>query len=162
MNFISIDFETATGYMHSACAIGIVVVENGEIIDDFYSLIQPPDNQYWYSNICVHGITPKQTINTPTFYELYPKIKPILLCKNIVAHNEAFDRNVLIKTMNFYGLDYNELLLPNRWDCTLKIYRNKGFSPANLHACCSRLSIELDHHNALSDARACAKLYLLK
>lgn len=27
--FTAIDFETATGYMDSACAIGIITVENG-------------------------------------------------------------------------------------------------------------------------------------
>lgn len=148
--------------MHSACAVGIVIIENGEIYDEFYSLIQPPENKYWYSNINVHGITPMQTCKVPTFDELYYKIKPILYGKKIVAHNEAFDRNVLMKTMMYYGLNYEELNLPKRWDCTLQIYRKKGFSPANLKACCSKLSIELDHHNALSDARACAKLYLLK
>ncbi len=162
MNFVSIDFETATGYMQSACAIGLVIVENDRIIDEYYSLIQPPDNQYWYSNIKVHGITPQRTFQTPTFDKLYQKIHPFLKGKNIVAHNESFDRNVLIKTMGYYGLNYADLNLSERWDCTLQIYRKKGFSPANLSACCSKMSIELDHHNALSDARACAKLYLLK
>ena len=41
MNFTAIDFETATGKRSSACAVGIVTVEDGVISDTFYSLIQP-------------------------------------------------------------------------------------------------------------------------
>lgn len=31
LSFAAIDFETATGYMESACAVGIVTVTDGEI-----------------------------------------------------------------------------------------------------------------------------------
>ena len=82
--------------------------------------------------------------------------------KTIVAHNESFDRNVLKKTMAYYGLIYENFELPERWECTMKIYRKKGFTSASLNACCSVMNIQLNHHNAISDARACAKLYLMK
>jgi DNA polymerase-3 subunit epsilon len=161
MNFAAIDFETATGYQHSACAVGIVTVVNGIIAEEFYSLIQPPDNEYWWQNIKVHGITPKDTLQAPTFDEIYPELRSRLRGKRIVAHNESFDRNVMIKSMNYYQLDYNDLELPNRWDCTVKMYRAKGFASAKLDICCKAMGIDLNHHEALSDARACAKLYLL-
>jgi DNA polymerase III subunit epsilon len=163
MNFAAIDFETATGRRNSACAVGIVTVENGNISDEYYSLIQPPGNYYWKSFTNIHGITPTDTLKAPTFQSIYPEIKKILLDgKFVVAHNEVFDRNVLFKTMKYYGLDYKDLELSSRWECTLKIYRAKGFKPANLAACCSVMNIELNHHEALSDARACAKLYLMR
>jgi DNA polymerase-3 subunit epsilon len=161
MNFIAIDFETATGHPHSACAVGIVTVEDGIIIEEYHTLIQPPENEYWYRNIIVHGIKPVQTINVPTFDTLFPEIHKRLFGKKIVAHNESFDRNVLAKTMRYYGLYYDELEIADKWECTVRIYRAKGYKPANLRACCYRHDIELNHHEALSDARACAKLYLL-
>ena len=46
MNFIAIDFETATGKPYSACAVGIITVENDKVIDEYSSLIQPPYNEY--------------------------------------------------------------------------------------------------------------------
>ena len=61
LSFAAIDFETATGYMESACAVGIVTVTDGEITDEYYSLIQPPENEYWRANMLVHGITPGMT-----------------------------------------------------------------------------------------------------
>ena len=80
----------------------------------------------------------------------------------MVAHNESFDRNVLIKSMALYGLDYADLNIGSRWECTVKIYKSKGLKPTKLSDCCREMNIKLNHHEALSDARACAKLYLLR
>jgi DNA polymerase-3 subunit epsilon len=162
MNFTAIDFETATGHRNSACAVGIVTVENGEIVDQYCTLIRPPNNEYWFGNINVHGIRPADTASAPTFAELYPEIKKRLGGRTVVAHNESFDRSVLKNTMSHYGLDYGDLGLPDRWECTVRIYRAKGFQPCKLSDCCRRLKIELNHHEALSDALACAQLYLLR
>lgn len=157
--FSAIDFETATGAMESACAVGIVTLTNGVITDEYYSLIQPPENEYWRSNIQIHGITPAMTESLPGFHAIYPEVQKRLQGRLVIAHNEQFDRNVLKRTMRMYGLDYDELLLPDRWECTCRIYRSLGYKPANLSACCKRQGIELRHHEALSDARACALLY---
>lgn len=162
MTFTAIDFETATGYHHSACAVGIVTVENSIIVEEYYTLIQPPENEYWYQNIMVHGIKPIETLNEKTFDDVFPEIQKRLKGKTIVAHNEQFDRNVLAKTMKYYGLYYDELDIADRWECTCKIYRAKGYKPASLKYCADQNNIVLNHHEALSDARACAKLYLLK
>lgn len=159
MTFTAIDFETATGYRNSACAIGLVRVENGEIIDTFCSLIQPPNNEYWGGNIGVHGIRPADTRDAPTFAELFPRMNQWIEGRKLVAHNASFDRSVLSKTMEHYRLDYNSLKIP-QWECTLKIYRTLGFQPCKLSDCCRRLDIELNHHEALSDAVACAHLFL--
>lgn len=162
MNFVAIDFETATNFRHSACAIGVVTVENGIIIDKYYTLIQPPYNQYMWQTIQVHGIQPKDTINSPTFEDVFHEIIKRLEGKTLVAHNESFDRAVLISTMHYYGYNYNNYDLPNKWECTCKIYKDKGYKPAKLSSCCAKQGIELDHHHALSDAEGCAQLYLMR
>lgn len=162
MTFTAIDFETATGHPESVCAVGIVTVNDGIIVEEYYTLIQPPNNEYWYRNILVHGIKPIETLNEKTFDSVFPEIKKRLFGRKIVAHNEVFDRNVLMKTMKYYGLYYDELEIPLRWECTCKIYRAKGYKPANLKNCADLNNIKLNHHEALSDARACAKLYMLR
>ena len=162
MNFVAIDFETATGRPESACAVGIVTVIDGVIVDEFHTLIQPPNNEYWYRNIMCHGIKPVQTINAKTFDDCFHELQSRVQGKKVVAHNEAFDRNVLSKTMKYYGLYYDELELAPKWECTCRIYRSKGYKPANLKYCSDRNNISLNHHEALSDARACAKLYLMR
>ena len=158
--FTTIDFETATAY--HPCSVGIVTVEEGIIVDEFVTLIQPPNNFYNPFNIQVHGIYPRDTANAKTFVEVFPEIERRLKNRVVVAHNESFDRNVLSKTMALHGLNYEDLNIGSRWECTVKIYKAKGFKPAKLSDCCRIMNIALDHHEALSDARACAKLYLLK
>ncbi len=158
--FTAIDFETATAY--HPCSVGIITVEDGIIVDEFVTLIQPPNNFYNPFNIQVHGIYPRDTANAKTFLEVFPEIERRLKNRVVVAHNESFDRNVLSKTMALHGLNYEDLNIGSRWECTVKIYKAKGFKPAKLSDCCRIMNIALEHHEALSDARACAKLYLLK
>ena len=160
MTFTAIDFETATYYRDSACAVGIVTVDNGLIVDEYHTLIQPPNNYYYYNNTNIHGISAKDTINVGTFDVCFAEIQKRLLGKIVVAHNEYFDRSVLNACISYYGLTSKNFLLDKKWVCTLKLYRSLGFYPNRLCDCCERLNIPLQHHEALSDARACAKLYL--
>ena len=55
-DFAAIDFETANNERSSVCSVGIVIVRNGEIVDSFYSLIQPEPNYYNYWCSQVHGL----------------------------------------------------------------------------------------------------------
>ena len=152
--YTAIDFETAD--RHHICSVGIVSVENGKIVDEYHSLIQPPNNKYNPYTIRVHGIYPEDTENAPQFSQIYPELKKRLQGKIIVAHNESFDRNVLQKTMKDFNLDYSELNIADKWECTYKIHG------AKLDVCSRKFGIKLNHHEALSDARACALLYLKK
>lgn len=158
--FTAIDFELATSDYTSVCAVGIVNVIDGEIKNEYYSLVRPPKNKYMWQTTRVHGIKAKDTAFSPTFQDLYPVLAPLLTGQYMVAHNESFDRAVLQQTMKLYGLNYNALLLPETWACTSNIYRQKGFLKTKLSICCELMEIPLAHHDALSDARASALLYL--
>ncbi|WP_035651977.1 3'-5' exonuclease [Flavobacterium sp. ASV13] len=160
MNFTAIDFETATSF--HPCSVGIVTVQNGVIVDEFVTLIKPPNNIYNPFTIQVHGIYPRDTVNAKSFVQVYPEIEKRLKNRVVVAHNESFDRNVLIKSMLANGLSYEDLNIALKWECTVKIYKAKGIKPTKLSDCCREMNIKLNHHEALSDARACAKLYMLR
>jgi DNA polymerase-3 subunit epsilon len=108
------------------------------------------------------GIYPGDTKNAKSFLQVYPEIERRLKNRVVVAHNESFDRNVLMKSMALHGLQYEDLNIANRWECTVKIYKAKGLKPTKLSDCCREMKIHLNHHEALSDARACAKLYLMR
>jgi DNA polymerase-3 subunit epsilon len=159
LTYTAIDFETANPKWTSICSVGIVTVEDGVITEEFHALIKPPGNEYNYYNTRIHGITEEDTEFAPSFDGVYPEIRKRLFGRTVVAHNESFDRNALKKTMAEYGLNYSDLNISDRWECTVKIYKKKGFKQAGLRNCCDILGIELDHHDALSDARACALLF---
>ena len=40
-NFIAIDFEIANQQPSSVCSVGVGMVRDGQVVDSFYSLIQP-------------------------------------------------------------------------------------------------------------------------
>lgn len=159
-NFTAIDFELATADYNSVCAVGIVTVEEGIIVNEFFSLVQPPRNQYMWQTSRVHGIKPKHTAESPTFRELFTDLAPLLQGQHMVAHNEKFDRSVLQKTMQLYDLSYRDLDIGEVWECTSQIYKSIGFARTKLNVCCEIMDIPLNHHDPLSDARASALLYL--
>lgn len=151
--FTAIDFETAQGYRNTICAVGLVRVENGKIVQTLELLVQPPDNYYWdwFSND-IHGITAEDTKDSPTFDKVWPQIEPFITNQTVVAHNGfGFDFQCLQKTLEYYGLQTPEY----EKHCTYRIFRD------NLASLCRNYNIPLNHHEALSDARACAKLFLL-
>ena len=94
-NFAAIDFETANNERTSVWSVGVVIVRNGEIVDSFYSLIQPEPNYYCYWNTKVHGLTQKDTENAPIFSEVWAQIAPKIEGLPLVAHNNAFDESCL-------------------------------------------------------------------
>ena len=148
--FTAIDFETAQGSRTSICQVGLVRVENGIITNEINLLVQPPDNYYWSRFTAIHGISGKDTVNAPSFGQIWHQIAPYIENQNVVAHNGfGFDFPVLDKTLDYYGLQipsYNKF-------CTYKIYKS------NLANLCEKYEIQLNHHDALSDARACGDLF---
>jgi DNA polymerase-3 subunit epsilon len=52
------------------------------------------------------------------------------------------------KSMALYGLDYADLNIASRWECTKFI--KKGLKPTKLSDCCREMNIALNHHEALS------------
>ncbi|MDR2221358.1 MAG: 3'-5' exoribonuclease [Flavobacteriaceae bacterium] len=148
--FTAIDFETSQPNRTSICQVGLVVVEDNEIIEEVNYLIQPPQNMYWEKFTQIHGIKASDTIYSPTFEEVWHKIEPFIQFSHVVAHNGfAFDFPVLAHTLAYYNLAVPE------YDkhCTYRLY-GKGLAKL-----ASEYGIVLEHHDALSDAKACAKLF---
>jgi DNA polymerase III epsilon subunit-like protein len=150
--FVALDFETAQGKRYSACAVGIVVVEDNKVIDRFRTLIKPPNNEYKPINISIHKITPSMTSDSNTFSEIFPIIRNYLNNNTVVCHNADFDIDVLHKTMMYYDIDND---IDFDFHCTMKLNNGNG-----LKRCCQQLNIPLCHHDPLSDAEACAMLFM--
>ena len=149
-SFTAIDFETAQAKRWSICQVGLVRVKNGNIKDQLSILIQPPNNYYWYSLIDVHGITPGHTAKAPTFDKIWKRIEPFIKNQNVVAHNGfSFDFHCLDQALAYYNIAIPKYT----GHCTYRIFGD------NLPSLCKKHRIPLNHHDALSDAMACAKLY---
>jgi len=159
INFVAIDLETATSARSSICQIGITVVVNGIPQKPKSWLVQPEGNIYDSMNIWIHGITPEDTKNSPSFPEVWKEVLPYLNGKIVVAHNTSFDMYALRDAFNKYGIEYPTF----DYFCTLRIARYiiKGCYSYSLDIVLKHLNIEFEHHHkADSDSMGCAKLLL--
>lgn len=152
--FAAIDFETADNQRDSACSVAVVLVQSGKIINQTHHLIRPPRSYFLHTR--VHGITWEDCCNEPHFGGIWPTIEQLLKKADfLVAHNAPFDRSVLEACCAAHKIR------PPAKDfvCTLKIAREIWrLNPAKLPDVCQYLGIQLKHHDALSDAHACARI----
>ena len=81
---------------------GSVVVKDGEIVDKFYSLIQPEPDYYSYWNTRVHGLTQKDTMDAPVFPKVWEQVEPLIEGLPLVAHNARFDEGCLKAVFKVY------------------------------------------------------------
>jgi DNA polymerase-3 subunit epsilon len=156
MNFVAMDFETANSNRHSVCSIGLVKVENGKIIDTYYSLVNPKE-KFSSFNIAIHSIDEHQVKNAPAFNEIYDDITSFINGYPLVAHFAQFDINVFRDIAGKY-----ELPLPNnQYFCSYILSKKLLQLPSNkLNIVAKHFEIEFYHHNALEDAMACAKIVM--
>jgi len=154
--FLAIDFETANYAPDSACAIGLIRVEEGIITDEVAHLIKPPTRDFFFTHI--HGLTWGDVAAKPTFGTLWPEIAPYFEGLDfLAAHNSAFDAKVLNKCCDTYSL--TPPAAP--FICTVKLARKIwNIRPTKLPNVADFLGLELQHHDALSDSRACAKIII--
>ena len=154
-DFAAIDFETANSERSSVCSVGVVIVRNNEIVDTFYSLINPEPNYYNYWCTKVHGLTNRDTDDAPIFPEVWKQIAPLIEGLPLVAHNSPFDESCLKAVFRVYQMDYPDY----KFYDTLSTARRtmKGLENHQLHTVAAVCGYQLDkHHHALADAEACA------
>lgn len=151
INFCAVDFETATN-TRMACQVAITIVESGEIKDTIVRYIQPPGNRYDANTCRVHHITPDMTNDAPTFDVVWKDISRFFTNYVLVAHNADFDKDVLMKNLEYYNIK-PEVIAP--FVCTYKMYK---MSLADL---CKAFGMDCgNHHDAGFDSRCCAQFLL--
>lgn len=154
--YVALDFETADSRRDSACALGVVVVEDGKIVQRDYQLLRPPRTKFNPFCVRVHGLTWSDVKDAPTFEDYWPRLIMLLnKARFLVAHNAPFDRSVLNECCT--AADLTPPALP--FLCTVQLARNTWDLESNkLPKVCDHLNIELTHHHAASDAEACARI----
>ncbi|HQK16461.1 MAG TPA: 3'-5' exonuclease, partial [Polyangiaceae bacterium] len=154
--FVAIDFETADSKPDSACSVALVRVHGQRIVKRAARLIRPPRRQITLT--WVHGITWQDVAEAPTFRAVWLELAPILEGTDfLVAHHAPFDRAVLRACCQRARLPMPSL----PFKCTVKWSRRMFDLPRyNLPTVCDYLGIALDHHQALSDAEACARIMI--
>ncbi len=156
--YIAFDVETPNYANDRMSAIGITVVEYGEIVQEISTLINPQAD-FNYFNIKLTGITPDMVADKPSFPELWSEIEHIMDSGLLIAHNAPFDMSVLAKCLRHYGIDWRPL---TAYACTCAMGRAcyPRLENHKLSTLCDYREIALNHHDAGSDSHACAMLLL--
>ncbi len=159
MDFTALDFETATFQRDSACAVGVAVVRGGEVKEAYSTLIRPPSMRFEKKCSEIHGIRAADVSGAPTFAEVWPQVSKFIGNGPVAMHNAAFDIGVLVASLDACKMPVPDL----RYFCTLELARVAlpGLPNHRLPTLATVFGIPLDHHDAASDAVACARLATL-
>lgn len=151
---LALDFETASHAPDSACAVGLALVEHGRVVAEDAFLIRPPEREFVFT--WVHGLRWEDVADAPTFDQAWPRLALWLEGADfLAAHNASFDRGVLDACCRTYRLAAVDV----PFICTVQVARRVwGIYPTKLPLVCGALDIPLRHHDAASDASACAHI----
>ncbi|MCR5828439.1 MAG: 3'-5' exonuclease [Bacteroidales bacterium] len=160
-DFAAIDFETANEQPSSVCSVGVVIVRGGEIVDSFYSLIRPEPEYYQWFCQRVHGICAEDTYCAPVFPRVWEKVVPMIEGLPLVAHNSRFDEGCLKAVHRVYQMDYPDYVFYDTLVASRR-YFGRRLPDHQLHTVAAACGYNLvNHHHALADAEACARIALL-
>jgi DNA polymerase III epsilon subunit-like protein len=155
--YIVFDVETPNHFNDRMSAIGVSVIEDGRIVDEFFSYVNP-ETGFDPFNTELTGISAATVADAPTFADLWPRLRELFERGTLVAHNAPFDMGVLKKCLHGYGIQWRERA---SYLCTVQIGRR--VLPGMGHGLgdmCDYYGIELDHHKADSDSHAAAEILL--
>ena len=156
--YVVVDLEaTSTGSKAKIIQVGIVVIEDGEIVEQYATDVNPHERLDSHIKELT-GLTDKRSAKAPEFSQVAEKIFELVKDGVFVAHNVQFDANLLAEFLFFEGY---ELRTPRIDTVELAQIFYPQLEKYNLGILCQELGIPLEQaHSALSDAQATAELFL--
>ena len=153
--YVFLDIENPNCRNNSICSIGLVIVEENEILEKLYTLINPED-RFDNINSKITGIENSMVQGSPTLIDYWVKIKTLLEESIIVGHNIEYDLSVLSKALDRYNITPPKF----KYICTYKL--SKQYLELNsykLEDLCNYIGYKYVAHNALEDALASFELF---
>ena len=155
--YVICDIE-ATGLDNDCDMIDIALItyQDDKVVEVYETLVNPLRSIPEYiSNLT--GISNRDLMTAPKFYEVADAIRMRLEGAVFVSHNTEFDLGLLRKKYEEMG---QELRVKNF--CTLKVAQHEipGLQNYNLDALCSFFGIKIvERHRAIGDAKATLDLF---
>ena len=158
-NLVFVDLETTGGNpaYHRITEVGIVRVQNGVLLEEWSSLVNPecPISPYIEA---FTGISSEMVADAPLFADIAATVLEKLRGAVFIAHNARFDYSFLRSEFRKVGVDYASEVL-----CTVKLSRRLFPEHArhNLDAVIERHGLACSaRHRALGDAQVLKDLWL--
>lgn len=158
VKFAITDIETTGGGIkgNKITEICVLVVQNGKVIDDYSSLVNPGTEIPLYIETLTN-INDKMVADAPKFAEIAPEIDKITKDCVFVAHNVNFDYNIIKAEFNNLELPFQRKRL-----CTVRLAKKliPGLFSYSLGNICTSINIpHVDRHRARGDCEATVTLF---
>jgi len=158
--YVVVDVETTGGRpgLHRITEIGAVKIQNGEIIDEWSSLINP--QRSIPANITrITNITNEMVMNAPVFAEIADSFADFMGDAIFAAHNVNFDYGFIKAEFEMIDRRFRH---PKICTCSSMRKLYPGHASYSLKNLSREFQIDLkSHHRALCDAKAAAQLLFL-
>ena len=156
---VTFDLET-TGNDVATCEvieIGAALVQGGEVVGRFHSLVRPRQQPVAAAATKVHGYADADLVGQPEFAEVWPRFRAFVGDRVLVAHNgQQFDVPVLRRLVAGGGLDGGDEL--TCFD-TLPLARALFPESARLEHLADRFGVDKGRpHHAEDDALTLARV----
>ena len=158
--YVVVDLETTGGLMpyHRVTEIGAVKLKGGEVIGTFQSLVNP-GRKISAEIQQLTGITNEMVKSAPFFKDVAASFQEFCLDAIFVAHNVNFDYGFLQAE---FGRLEERFVRPHLCTKVLMKKYYPGLASYSLANLTSHFEVPLvQHHRALCDAEATAKLFLI-
>lgn len=158
MDFLTIDFEVASRWEYSPCSVSIYKFTENSYNKIYSTLINSGDVFFDPQLVKLHGITFDMVQDAPSLSNVMQEICNIIKDNFLFAHNATYD---ILKIIT--GCKECNINIPNfKYADSLMLAKRtwKGLINYKLDTICDFLNIDLNHHNADSDAIACGKIVL--
>ncbi|MUP46831.1 DNA polymerase III subunit epsilon [Gramella sp. BOM4] len=158
VKFAITDIETTGGGIkgNKITEICVMVVQNGEVIDEYTSLVNPSQEIPLYIE-SLTGINDRMVADAPSFSEIAAEVDRITKDCIFVAHNVNFDYNIIKSEFEEIGLSFKRKRL-----CTVRLTKKliPGLFSYSLGNICTSINIpHLDRHRAKGDTEATVELF---
>ena len=158
MEFVAIDVETANADMASICQIGLAKFKDGQLIEEWSSLIDPED-YFDFINIDIHGITEEDVVGAPTFSEVVDELSNYLSGSVCVSHTH-FDRVSVGRALEKYSLNPIDTIWLDSARVARRTWEECSWRGYGLSNVCKIIGYDFKHHDALEDAKAAGQVLI--
>jgi len=153
--FLDVETTGADPRQDRITEVGIVLTDDGEIVEEWSSLIQP-GREIPFGIEVLTGITNAMVASAPTFADVSLDLAERLDGRLLVAHNARFDHAFLRQAFSGAGVAFRTSVL-----CTVRLSRRlfPHERRHNLDTLVERFALSCDaRHRALPDARVLVDL----
>lgn len=158
MRYAALDLECATSDTGNICEVGVVLMENGQEVGRYRSLVRPVVESFgdWQRWNFDYGL--KDVLKAPAFPAIWEEVERMIGDAPVVAHNAGVvECKHLGHAFSFHGL---ETASGPVFYCTLELAKGhwQEMPKHGIKHVARHFQWRLDHHNPESDARICAAI----